>query len=103
MKFKVLLEDEARSDIQKTALWYNSQSIGLGKKFVKSVRMAIKSIQTTPFGFVIKVGNFRGISLNKFPYLIYYQIDETNKYILIFAILHSHSGPDQFQKRIKAD
>ena len=103
MILKAVLTEEAQSDIQKATFWYEAQSLGLGKQYIKSVRLAIKSIRNTPFGFAVRFGNFRAIPLNKFPYLLYYQIDEKESLILVFAVLHTHSLPANFQKRVNVD
>ena len=103
MSLKAVLTEEAQSDIQKATFWYEAQSLGLGKQYIKSVRLAIKSIRNTPFGFAVRFGNFRAIPLNKFPYLLYYQIDEKESLILVFAVLHTHSLPENFHKRVNVD
>jgi plasmid stabilization system protein ParE len=100
VRLKTLLTADAQLDIQQAAFWYKKQSSGLGIEFVKSVRQAIKSIRNTPFGFTTRVGNLRAIPLNRFPYLLYYQIDEKDCLIIVFAILHSHRNPAYTQKRL---
>ncbi len=101
MKLKSVLTEEAQSDIRLASFWYENQSRGLGKEFIQSVRLAIKSIKNTPEGFALRFGNFRAIPLSKFPYLLYDQIDEKTHFIVVFAILHTHSHPKNFQARIQ--
>ena len=101
MNLKSVLTEEAQSDIRQSTFWYETQSRGLGREFIKSVRLALKSIKNTPEGFALRLGNFRAIPLNKFPYLLYYQLDETNHLIVVFAVLHTHSHPKNFQIRIQ--
>ena len=100
MSLKAVFTEEAQPDIQKATFWYETQSLGLGKQFIKSVRLAIKSIRNTPYGFAMRFGIFRAIPLNKFPYLLYYEIDEKDSVIVIMAVLHTHSHPTNFQKRV---
>ena len=103
MNLKAVLTEEAQSDIQKATFWYEAQSLGLGKQYIKSVRLAIKSIKNTPYGFAKRFGDFRAIPLNKFPYLLYYQIDEKDHLIIVFAVLNTQSNPANFQKRVNVD
>jgi plasmid stabilization system protein ParE len=98
---KMLIIEEAQMDIRESSLWYENQTKGLGKQFLKSFRLSLKSIQNTPYGFVKRFGDFRGIPMDKFPYLIYYQIDKKEKLILAFAVLHTSMNPTNFQVRVK--
>jgi plasmid stabilization system protein ParE len=100
VRLKSVFTAEAQSDIRQASFWYEKQSTGLGKQFIKSVRKAIKSIQNTPIGFVTRFGDFRAIPLNKFPYLLYYQIDEKQNLVVVFAVLHTHNNPLIFKKRV---
>jgi len=101
VNLKSVLIEEAQSDIRQASFWYETQSRGLGKEFIKSIRLALKSIKNTPEGFALRLGNFRAIPLNKFPYLLYYQLDEKDRLIVVFAVLHTHSHPKNFQSRIQ--
>jgi plasmid stabilization system protein ParE len=103
VRLKSVFTEEAQSDIREASSWYEKQSIGLGKQFIKSVRKAIRSIQNTPFGFVSRFGDFRAIPLNKFPYLLYYQIDEKQNLIVVFAVLHTHNNPFILQNRVRKE
>lgn len=100
MSLKVVFTEDAQLDIRKAAFWYESQSFGLGKQFIASVRLAIKSIRHTPNGFAVRFEIFRAIPLNKFPYLLYYQHDEKAGIIAVMAVLHTHSHPTNFQNRV---
>jgi plasmid stabilization system protein ParE len=101
LKFKLVFLEEAQADVRDASKWYEDQSPGLGKQFIKAIRAALKSIGTTPFGFSSRSSEFRAIPLKKFPYLLYYLLDETNGLLVVFAVLHTHRNPSLFEKRIR--
>ena len=100
MKYKVHILDSAQSEILEAAQWYENQTIGLGKKFLKEFRGSIKAIGLTPSGFAYRFLSFRALTMSRFPCLIYYQVDDEKRHALIFAVLHSHRNPAFLQLRL---
>jgi hypothetical protein len=103
VKLKAVFTEAGQYDVRNATFWYESQSLGLGKQFIKSVRLAIKSIKNTPYGFAVRFGDFRAKPLNKFPFLLYYLIHEHTQLIIVFAVLHTRSNPLHIQERVDVD
>ena len=76
--YKVIISDSAKTDISKSAKWYNKQQKGLGKRFTQSIKDCVKAIQLQTDSFQIRYKNSRvGVPV-KFPYLVIYNIDNDN-------------------------
>ncbi len=98
--YKVIISDSAKADIKKSAKWYNSQQIGLGKRFVKSIKECVRIIQLQPESFQLRYRNNRAAIPNKFPFLIIYSTDDKDYTIRIIAVFHSSQNPDKLAKKL---
>lgn len=91
MTYHLSLSPNAEADLLESALWYESRQIGLGEKFTKKVEGYLFRIQNNPLHFPLKKGNLREAYIQKFPFVIIYEIAE-NK-IVVFAIFNTHQNP----------
>ncbi len=65
-----------------------------------AIDKCINLILNNPFSFALFYLQIRKANTNKFPYSIYFQIDESNKTVTIFAVTHGHRNEDSWKKRI---
>jgi len=56
-------------------------------------------IQQNPASFSIKFDDVRIAVMSAFPYLIHYRIDESNKLIAIYAVVHSSQDSKNWEGR----
>ena len=91
MKYNLSLSPNAEVDLLESALWYESRQIGLGEKFTKKVEGYLFRIQNNPLHFPLKKGNLREAYIQKFPFVIIYEIAENE--IVVFAIFNTHQNP----------
>ncbi|MGE4513827.1 MAG: type II toxin-antitoxin system RelE/ParE family toxin [Chryseobacterium sp.] len=91
MIYHFSLSPKAEDDLLEAALWYESQQIGLGKKFVQKVESYFIRIQNNPLHFPLKKENLREAYIQKFPYVIIYQIIGDN--IIVFSVFNTHQNP----------
>lgn len=93
MIYQFSLSPNAEADLLETALWYESQQIGLGEKFAQKIESYFFRIQNNPLLFPLKKGNLREAYIQKFPYVIIYQIIENN--IIVFTVFNTHQNPEK--------
>jgi plasmid stabilization system protein ParE len=91
MTYDLSLSPNSEADLLESALWYESQQIGLGEKFIQKVESYFSRIQNNPIHFPLKKGNLREAYIQKFPYVIIYEIIENE--ILVFAVFNTHQNP----------
>ena len=94
MRWSVNITPEAKLDIQEGISWYSGKQKGLGKRFHKEVKNSIVRIEKNPF-YAIKYSQVRCMPISKFPYLIHFTIEESNKAIIILGVLHTSLNPDE--------
>lgn len=97
MNYKVVVSDSAKNDIKDSALWYNRQQAGLGKRFTKSIKNCINAIKLQPESFQIRYKDNRAGIPYKFPYLIIYYIDYEKQTVKIIAVFRSSKNPDRLK------
>ncbi|GEM_PF-383308 len=103
MTLRLVITQEAKNDINQAANWHESQQKGLGKKYLLSISDCVKFLLTNPFAFARIFFEIRKINTKKFPYSLYYQLNESLQEIVIFAVIHNNRGNDSWQKRIEND
>lgn len=95
--YKVIVSEPAKSDLRNAAQYYNSQQRGLGTKFLRAIKDSILIIRNHPEAFQIRFNDIRIGIPNKFPYLIFYNVNYDNNEIRIIAILHSAQNPEKWK------
>ena len=98
MAFKVKIEPDARLDIQEAITWYNKQQKALGKKFHSNVLTHIDSLAKNPH-FEIRYDTVHCLPLKKFPFMIHFTINETQKLVTVRAVFHTSLNPTNWKNR----
>ena len=99
--YKVKLLPITRIDLQKAKKWYNEQRAELGEEFKQEVNKEINYIGTYPLHYQIKYKEIRVSYVTRFPYGVFYFIEEDKKQVIIIGVLHTKRNPCIIQKRIK--
>ena len=92
------IEPQAFSDINEAAAWYETQSSGLGVEFVWEIDRAIGKVQDNPRFFPEVYRDVRRVLPNKFPYAIYYILNDRE--IRILAVLHQSRSDITIESRL---
>ena len=94
---KVEFLEPAYLEYQEAIEFYNSQSKGLGNKFIAEIDRTISIIKNYPKSFTEYTEHTRKAVVNIFPYNIVYSV--RNKAIIINAIAHQHRKPNYWKDR----
>lgn len=92
MNYQIKLTPTALNDLQNAIEFYNEQQKGLGKRFRTAAKRMFTQIKKFP-----KAGSFiydevRFRVLNKFPFIILYEIID-RKTIAVYRIFHTSLEP----------
>jgi mRNA-degrading endonuclease RelE of RelBE toxin-antitoxin system len=98
--FKIIIEHSAFQDIQDSIDYYNRQQSGLGKKFHSFIKDAFEVLKFSPF-FKVYKNNIRCMALIRFPFSVFFTVDEDKATVHIYAVLHQALDPDKINKRFE--
>jgi len=96
MKIKLLTS--AYEDLKKGRIFYESQAVNLGDYFFDSLFAEIDAL-TLYAGIHHKFFGYYRLLCHKFPYAIYYKIEEET--IIVWRILDCRQDPQKTVKQLK--
>src|SRR6266852_9695000 len=97
MSRSLVIREEAEADLAGAKHWYEEKRAGLGDQFILCVDAAIERICRMPeVHAVLHKGVRRGL-VRRFPYGIFYRIEDD--YISILAVMHNRRDPGHWQAR----
>ncbi|MDY0989892.1 type II toxin-antitoxin system RelE/ParE family toxin [Flavobacterium sp. CFBP9031] len=95
MIFEVVIEPRALADIQDAIDYYESKQIGLGEYFYQVIDEHLDTISRNPF-FEIRYKDYRGLPTKKFPFIIFYFLDEEIKKVFILSVFNTSLNPSKY-------
>jgi len=95
--YQVIFKPRAIEMQRDAYLWYEQQNEGLGELFLKELDYCYRKIQSFPSAYTLVNGNYRQMSLKRFPYVIVFKIKDVE--ILIYAVFHTSRNPKEKIKR----
>ena len=97
--YKLLILPLAKQDIQEAASWYNEQQPDLGKRFIKFIRSKVKRISDHPQLYPVRYLSVRTAVVDLFPFMIHFVVNDSDRTILITAVLHTRQSPEKWFER----
>lgn len=97
MNYRMIIRPEAERDIEESYNWYEDQSVGLGKEFLRALDAALTSILRNPLAYPVIHRNIRRSLIRRFPHSLFYLINENN--IVVTACVHHRRNPRVWQRR----
>lgn len=102
MTDRPLLTLDAEADVAGAYQWYEEQSLGLGLEFLRCLEAALLSIQRTPLIYPVVHETYRRALVRRFPYAIFFEIDEQHNRCVVYAVFHCSQDPDKWRSRLPA-
>lgn len=99
MTYKIKLLPIARKDLQDAKSWYNNRKENLGEEFKLEVNNEMDYIGEFPLHYQSTYKELRQARVKRFPYSIFYLIEEEKQQIVIVGVLHTSRNPDTILKR----
>jgi plasmid stabilization system protein ParE len=95
MSFKILIEPRALADVQDAITYYDGKQTGLGEKFYNAFNNHLDAIAKNPF-YQLRYKDYRTVPINKFPYIIFFYIDEEIQTAYVTAVFHTSQNPIKY-------
>lgn len=94
---KYVFHPEALAEYADAVQYYKKQRTDLAQAFINSIEDAVYQIKEYPTRCLVIDEDVRRCMTRKFPYLIFYTVEQ--EYILILAIAHCSREPGYWQSR----
>jgi len=91
VNYQVRLRPELLADASAAYQWYEAQATGLGDEFLRSFYASVAVAGRNPVIFKKTYTDFRRILLRRFPYALYYRIE--NEAVVFFLLFHCARHP----------
>lgn len=98
-KYKVKIEPGALADIQEITIWYNEQQSGLGTRFQKTAIQQINALSNDPQIYAVRYKEIRCVSINKFPYMAHFYINDENNTVEVLAVISTDRNPKIWEEK----
>lgn len=99
MSHRLHVRPEAEQDIEDAAIWYESQSQGLGHAFLDEVERSLQAISERPMRYPTLHRDTRRALMHRFPFGVFYRMDA--KRIVVVAVMHGSRDPQRWKQRIR--
>ena len=94
---RLFLRAAAKADLREAFEWYEARSTGLGFEFLRAARAALALIERNPAQFAVVLDDIRRAHLLRFPYAMYYFIDDER--VVVIACAHGRQHPRRWSSR----
>lgn len=97
MGYKIIVSPKAQAEIEDISEYYFLIGLSILSKFYTELENAYKYLETNPH-FQTRYKNYRAIPIKKFPYLLFFMIDETNKTVKVLSCFNTSRSPKKYPK-----
>ncbi len=92
--YKILISPRTQIEIENAIDYYVLNSNDAPAKFIKSLEEVYLQISINPFKRV-RYKSIRAIRLDKFPFALYFTINNKDKTVLILSCFHHKRSPEK--------
>ena len=92
-KFQVVILEKAFQEIENARDYYENNQINLGTSFTKEVFSILEILETNPLLFPVKFKNISEAVLNKFPFVVIFEVLPNNE-IIVLSVFHFRRNPE---------
>lgn len=94
MGYNLIISNRAQKEIENAIDYYALYNPNAPKNFITSLHNTYTILVTNPF-FRVKYKNVRALKIKKFPYLLYFVINESKNSVKILACFHNKQNPNK--------
>jgi plasmid stabilization system protein ParE len=94
MSYKLIISPRAQQEIENAIEYYSLIEPNLGTKFINALETTYKSIRANPFHGK-RYKNIRSLKIYKFPYSLFFTVDEEQNLVKILSCFHNSLNPEK--------
>ncbi len=98
MSYKLVILPRAQQEIIDAFDYYDKISRTVLGAFNRDLEEVYQSLEHNPF-YQLKYKNLRAIPFKKFPFIMFYSIEESEKIVYIYSVFHTSQNPKSYPNR----
>lgn len=99
MSFAVYVRRVAELEVAEAQIWYEEQQAGLAAKFHHELSKVLTRLSETPFIYPVVYRNIRRVVLDRFPFLVWYEV--RGSVVTVLACTHGKVDPNKIRRRLR--
>ena len=100
-RYRIIIDEEALADLKNATRWYNGAAHKLGDRFQREVKQQISGLKAIATGYALRHKSIHCMPIKRFPYMVHFTVDETNRTVTVWAIIHTSRHPDVWDEKTK--
>ena len=92
MVYKIIVSPRAQNEIIEAIDFYALRSVGAPNNFIIQLQKGYGILTLNPF-FRVQYKSVRALKLKRFPYSLYYTIDENKSCVSVLSCFHNKRNP----------
>jgi len=92
MAYKIIVSPSAQKEIEDAIDFYSLHSANAPISFISDLVKSYNILSVNPF-FCIRYKNIRAIRLKKFPFSLYYVVNEERQLVRVLSCFHNKRNP----------
>jgi plasmid stabilization system protein ParE len=98
MDYSIIVSPIAHKNIDDIIEYYSANvSDNIAADFYDELQECYRCLKVNPY-FQVRVKWYRSLPLLKFPYLIFFEVHETEKLVRVLAVFNTFQDPDKWPK-----
>lgn len=94
MVYSIIISPRAQKEIENAVDYYALYSVNAPAKFINALNDAYRTIALNPF-FKLRYKNTRAYKIDKFPYILFFAINEGQMVVRVLSCFHNKRNPDK--------
>jgi plasmid stabilization system protein ParE len=97
MAYRIIISAKAQKEIENAIDYYALYSSNAPLHFISILKDTYDTLAANPF-FRIRYKNIRALKISKFPYSLYFVINEAESAVKILSCFHNKRNPNKSPK-----
>ena len=94
---KIVFAPLARDNIRDIQTYIAADNISAAARVASEIRRKIEMLETYPLMAETYQGEVRRLVVGRYPYVVFYEVDQGAEIVNIITVQHAHQLPPDFQ------
>lgn len=99
MVYKIIVSPRTQKEIENAIDYYALYSSNAPQSFIHLLKDTYTTLETNPF-YSVRYKNIRALKINKFPYSLYFVINEPQQMVRVLSCFHNKRNPNKRPKHL---